>query len=88
MDYQNPSKLKRAQQYAKTQNKEGDEEVIKARYLELGGKLLNEEEGAGEMSLEEMTLPELKSFAKMNGIDLGESKTKADILAAIQEAQA
>ena len=35
----NKSKLDRAIKYAKDQAKEGDEKVIKARYIELGGKL-------------------------------------------------
>lgn len=44
MDYANPSKLTRAQKFAKEQGKEGDESVIKAQYIALGGKVINEEE--------------------------------------------
>lgn len=37
--------------------------------------------------LDEMTVPELKAYAEARGIDLGEAKKKADILAAIKTAQ-
>lgn len=36
-------------------------------------------------SLNEMTVPELKEFATVNGIDLGEAKKKDEILEKISE---
>lgn len=38
--------------------------------------------------LETMSVPELRAYAAMNGIDLGKLNRKADIIAAIREAEA
>lgn len=38
------------------------------------------------VTLEELTVAELKAYAAANNIDLGEATKKADILAAIQNA--
>lgn len=38
------------------------------------------------VTLEELTVAELKAFAAANNIDLGEATKKADILAAIKNA--
>lgn len=39
-----------------------------------------------DIQIEEMTVPQLKEYAKANDIDLGEAKKKEDILATIQNA--
>lgn len=41
-----------------------------------------------EKSLDEMKVDELKAYAADKGIELGEAKNKADILAKIKEAEA
>jgi len=38
-------------------------------------------------ALADMTVPELKAYAKENAIDLGEATRKADVLAVIQAAE-
>lgn len=43
-NYQNVDKLRRATKWAKDNGKEGDEEVIENRYLELGGLLTQKSE--------------------------------------------
>lgn len=43
---------------------------------------------AGEIPLEEMTVPLLRERAAKNGIDLGGARTKAEIIAAIYAAEA
>lgn len=42
MQYSNPDKLRRAKQWAKDQGKENDEEVIKTRYIALGGLIIGD----------------------------------------------
>lgn len=44
------------------------------------------DEGEG-VNLKTMTVPDLRAYAETNGIDLGEATRKADILAAIEEAE-
>lgn len=44
MEYANPAKHLRAKAHAKALGKEDDEDVIKARYVELGGKILHEDD--------------------------------------------
>ena len=46
-----------------------------------------EPEQPQEEPLDEMTVNELKAYAEAHGIDLGEAKKKAEILAAIKTAQ-
>lgn len=41
-----------------------------------------------EKDLDDMKLDELKAYAAEKGVELGEAKTKADILAKIKEAEA
>lgn len=36
-----------------------------------------------ELSLDDMNVPQLKSYAKKNGVDIGEARTKPEVLAAI-----
>lgn len=43
--------------------------------------------GAGPKSLDKQTVPELQAYAAENDIDLGDAKTRAEILAAIQAAE-
>ena len=42
----------------------------------------------GEGGIDKMTVKELKAYAKENGIDLGDANTKAEIIAAIEAAEA
>ncbi|HEY9409332.1 MAG TPA: hypothetical protein VIQ30_22635 [Pseudonocardia sp.] len=44
------------------------------------------EEPAGEVPLEKRKVDELRAYAEQNGIDLGEAKTKPEILAALAAA--
>ena len=56
-------------------------EAIKAGHLRLV------EDAPAVKTVDEMTAAELKQYADDNGIDLGEAKTKPEILAAIKAAQ-
>jgi hypothetical protein len=60
------------------------------RRRELAAALAKEKEKQDEQTVEkpldEMTVAELKEYADQHGIDLGEAKKKAEILAAIQAA--
>jgi hypothetical protein len=47
----------------------------------------NEAQDEQAIDLNEMTVKELREYAEINGIDLGNAKKKAEILTAINEAQ-
>lgn len=46
-----------------------------------------EQQQEPEIDFSDMTVAEMKEYAKANGIDLGDAKKKADILEAIKNAQ-
>lgn len=89
----NKFKLEQAQNVLKAQGIELTEANIKAQYILQGGAVLEKlpifEDGETDgddvkiPDLEDMSVKELKDFAKLNGIDLGKAKTKAEILDAI-----
>lgn len=54
----NPSKLQRAIDYAKAQGKEGDEETIKARYIELAGKINDKNTARGSARVPKTQKPQ------------------------------
>lgn len=58
-----------------------------AGHLDSIGQQEEEPEQPQEEPLDEMKVPELKAYAETHGIDLGEAKKKAEILAAIKTAQ-
>ena len=64
-----------------------DSARMAAWFKEHPGYTVTEEGGAGSKSIDAMTVAELKTYAEANGIDLGEAKTKAEILAAIKETE-
>ncbi len=87
MEFVNLDKKRRAEKWAKDQNKEGDAETIKARYIALGGLIRGEEEAdSTPKALEDMTVPELKAYAKANAIDISAATNKTEILETIQAA--
>lgn len=58
-----------------------------AGHLDSIGQQEAEPEQPQGKPLDEMNVAELKAYAEAHGIDLGEAKKKADILAAIKTAQ-
>ena len=66
-------------------------EVTEARFAEISaaGKYVEKvpDEEPGEKPLDKMKVEELKEYAKANDIELGEAKTKAEILEAIKAAE-
>lgn len=65
-------------------------EVTEARFKEISaaGKYVEAiADEPTEKPLDKMTVAELKEYAKANEIDLGEAKTKAEILDAIKNAE-
>lgn len=51
------------------------------------GYTVEDEQQGGEGGISDMTVKELKAYAAEKNIDLGEAKTKADIVAAIEAAE-
>ena len=64
---------------------ETNDEALASKLKDLGHKVEGE---ADAKPLDEMRVDELKAYAAEHNIDLGEAKSKADILKAIQEAEA
>ena len=66
-------------------------EVTEERFAEISaaGKYVEKvpDEAQEEKPLDKMTVAELKEYAKANEIDLGEAKTKAEILEVIKAAE-
>lgn len=64
-----------------------DSARMAAWFREHSGYTVTEEGGATSKTIDAMTVAELKAYAEANGIDLGEAKNKAEILAVIKEAE-
>lgn len=66
-------------------------EVTEARFKEISaaGKYVEviADDAPGEKPLDKMKVDELKEYASAHGIDLGDAKTKAEILEAIKAAE-
>lgn len=66
-------------------------EVTDARFKEISaaGKYLEAlaDDAPGEKPLDKMKVDELKEYAAAQGIDLGDAKTKAEIIEAIKAAE-
>lgn len=58
------------------------------RWFKEHGYTIEDEQQGGEGGISDMTVKELKAYAAEKGIELGEAKTKADIVAAIEAAEA